>query len=839
MKKLLLLLLFFPLISFAQYQVSGILTDTKTKEPLPFATVLINEYNGTVTNIDGEFILKSNKKIDEIFISYIGYDSKTIAVSKNNSFLKIELKQNVESLNEVVITSKENPALQIIRNAIKNKKKNNIELALNSFKFNAYNKLVITANPDSISGELDSIFKLKKDGSKHFITVDSTNYEFKKQLDRTHVYLTEKISNYTFESGKKKKETILASRMAGLQQPLYEFLAITIQDFDFYDNTYTVIGTKYANPIADNALKQYEYQILDTVKNTQGNSFMIYYKPKKKEDTVGLQGVLYIDDQSYAITSAIAELRGVIDVKATQSYKYIDEHNIWFPIETHITIKKGENGEDISLLGGTIEFGRRETKRDSTITRPKGKGPEDLMYFSSKSTNFDIEINQPVTVKRSANTLEIVDDAYKQDEEFWNKYRTDSITKRGEETYVFLDSVVEEEGIEKKLNIARKVLNGYFPTKYVDLDLSKIISYNNYEGFRLGVGGITNTNFSQKYRIESYVAFGTKDTDIKFKIGGSARLNRETNTWIGVNYTDDLKESASMDFISERDGFFALNTRNLNLSDFYNYKTTNVLLAHDFLPNLESKLQLSAGKYKPTFKYTYISPDKLLQDYNLTTATIGFQYNPNSEYMNSPLGKMRIKNGYPQYTLQITKSFENLFESDFDFTRVNLKVRYDFKQLRGSSTKFLFQGGIVFGQTPVSHLFNHSPNSNFQNPWARRVTFAGTNSFETMGYNEFLSDKFVSLQVKHAFKKFEISDRINPRLSLVTRAGVGFLENRIYHNGITIKTMEKGYFESGIELNSILFGLGFNAFYRYGAYQNPVWSDNLSVKLSYTLSLGF
>lgn len=839
MKKLLVLLMFLPVISFSQYQVSGVLTDSKTKEPLPFATVLINEYNGTVTNIDGEFILKSNKKIEKIFISYIGYDSKNIEIDKNNSFLKIALTQNVESLNEVVVTSTENPALQIIRNAIKNKKENNIELALNSFKFNSYNKLVITANPDSISSEIDSIYRMKN-GIKEFAYVDSANYMVKKQLNRTHLYLTEKISNYTFESGKKKKETILASRMAGLKQPIYEFLAITIQDFDFYDDTYTVIGTKYANPIADNALKQYDYQILDTVRNSKGNSFMVYYKPKIKEDIVGLQGVLYIDDQSFAITSAIAELRGIVDVKATQSYEYIDDHDIWFPIETHITIKKGKNDESISLFGGAINFSQEnETERDSTLIKPDGKKPEDLLYFSSKATNFDIEINKPVTVKRSANTIEIVDEAYKQDEEFWNEYRTDSISKRGKETYVFLDSVVVEEGVEKKLNIARKVLNGYFPTKYADLDLSKIISYNNYEGFRLGIGGVTNTEFSQKYRIESYIAFGTKDTDIKFKIGGAARLNRATNTWLGVNYTDDLKEAAAMNFISERDGFFALNTRNLNLSEFYNYKTTNILLEHDIQPNLEAKLQLSAGKYKPTFDYTYISPDKLLHDYNLTTATIGFQYNPNSEYMNSPLGKMRIKNGYPQFTLQITKSFDDLFESDFDFTRVNLKVRYDFKQLRGSTTKFLFQGGIVFGQTPISHLYNHSPNYNFQNPWFRRVTFAGKNSFETMGYNEFLSDKFASLQVKHEFKKFEISDRINPRLSLVTRAGFGYLEDHIYHNGITIKTMEKGYFESGIELNSILFGLGFNAFYRYGAYQNPVWSDNLSVKLSYTLSLGF
>jgi len=839
MKKQLLFYLLIPFLSFSQYQVSGVLTDKKTNEPLPFATVLIDQYNGTVTNIDGEFILKSKNKISKIHISYIGYDDKTIQLSKNNQFLKIPLTPNVESLNEVVITSKENPALQIIRNAIKNKDKNNIESALKSFKFKAYNKLLISANPDSINGEIDSIYRLKN-GIKEFVRIDSSNYEFKKQLNRSHIYLTEKISEFTFETGKKKKETILASRMAGLKQPLYEFLAITIQDFDFYNDTYTIMGTKYDNPIAKKALTKYDYQILDTVKNTEGNSYMIYYKPKKKEEIVGLQGVLYIDDKSFALTSAIAELRGIVDVKATQSYEYITPNNIWFPTETHITINKGKSEEAISLFGGMVSFSQgNKSKKDSTFTSSNTKDPSELAYFSSKSTNFDIEINKPITVKRAANTIEINEDAYKKNEVFWNKYRTDSISKRGLETYVVVDSLAEDEGIEKKLNIARGILKGYYPTKYINLDLSKIISYNNYEGFRLGIGGVTNTNFSHKYRIESYVAFGTKDSDIKFKIGGAARLNKETNTWIGANYTNDIKEAAAINFITERNKFFALNTRVLNLSKFYNYKTTSILLEHDILPNLESKLKLSTGKYTSKFDYTYISPSKNLQNYKLTTATLGIQYNPKNEYMNAPTGKVRIKNGFPQFTLQVTKSFDNLFDSDFDFTRISFRALYNIKQSKGSTTKFLLKGGLVFGEAPINHLYNHSPNYNYQNPWFRRVTFAGKNSFETMGYNEFISDKFSMLQIKHQFTSFKISDSFTPRLSLVTRGAIGSLQNQSYHNDISFKTLEKGYFESGIELNNLFKGFGFTAFYRYGYYKNPVWSDNLSVKLSYRLNLGF
>ena len=96
------------------------------------------------------------------------------------------------------------------------------------------------------------------------------------------------------------------------------------------------------------------------------------------------------------------------------------------------------------------------------------------------------------------------------------------------------------------------------------------------------------------------------------------------------------------------------------------------------------------------------------------------------------------------------------------------------------------------------------------------------------------------LQVKHLFnKRLKISKKINPKVSFVSRAAIGDLENPINHTGFIFKTMNKGYFESGLELNQIFKGLGLSTYYRYGAYQNPEWSDNLAVKLTYRLSFGF
>ncbi len=207
--------------------------------------------------------------------------------------------------------------------------------------------------------------------------------------------------------------------------------------------------------------------------------------------------------------------------------------------------------------------------------------------------------------------------------------------------------------------------------------------------------------------------------------------------------------------------------------------------------------------------------------------------------MNSPIGKLTIRNEFPQFTFQLTKSFENVLESDFDFTQINFRVLHKIKRLRKATTHILAEGGIVFGDAPISHLYNSTPNYTFKNPWKKRVTLAGKNSFETMGYNEFISDKFMAVHLKHEITSFKITTKFKPQLTLVTRVAIGDIENSSYQNGLEFKSLKKGYIESGLEFNSLFKGFGLSAFYRYGAYKNPEWSDNLALKLTYKLRLGF
>ena len=88
-------------------------------------------------------------------------------------------------------------------------------------------------------------------------------------------------------------------------------------------------------------------------------------------------------------------------------------------------------------------------------------------------------------------------------------------------------------------------------------------------------------------------------------------------------------------------------------------------------------------------------------------------------------------------------------------------------------------------------------------------------------------------QLKHYFNKLILAKHCKPTLVLGSKVAFGSLSNPEFHQGIQFKTMEKGFFESGLELQNIFKGFGLSAYYRYGPYQLARFEDNLAVKISF------
>ncbi len=378
---------------------------------------------------------------------------------------------------------------------------------------------------------------------------------------------------------------------------------------------------------------------------------------------------------------------------------------------------------------------------------------------------------------------------------------------------------------------------GYFPTKYFNIDLRYLVKYNQFEGFRTGLGGITNANFSKKYRINGYAVYGFKDERYKYSIGGGVRVGPKTNTWINLTYTDDLKETGSSGFLTDKRFFTFFEPRLLNIDLFHRHITKSISLEHRITNKLLSETQVAVSKINPTYTYSYVLDGVAYNTFDVSTAKLSLQWSPFSDYQFENDVLEEKKDGYPKFTLQYTQGFSNIFNSDFNFSKLDLRTVYQLTHKNESVSRFTAVAGIAEGETPLTHLYHAYPNNINKETVLQRFSVAGLNSFETMFFNEFFSDKFVTLQFKHFFKPFKFSEWFKPQLVLISRHAVGTMRSIDRHQGITFNTLDKFYSESGVEINKLLFGFGLSFAYRHGGYHLPKLEDNIAFKFTFNISL--
>ena len=124
-------------------------------------------------------------------------------------------------------------------------------------------------------------------------------------------------------------------------------------------------------------------------------------------------------------------------------------------------------------------------------------------------------------------------------------------------------AVIKTRDSIKKSAFLRQLGNGFLPFRYFDTDLRYLIKFNQYEGVRTGLGGTTNKRLSERYRLNGYIVYGFKDKDIKYSIGGGFRINETHDTWINLSYTEDLTETGSSSFLTDKRFFTFFTVRNV------------------------------------------------------------------------------------------------------------------------------------------------------------------------------------------------------------------------------------------------------------------------------------
>lgn len=86
--------------------IEGRVTDAQSGEPLEGATILESQTtNGVSTEPDGSFLLELTTDINQITISFVGYESQTIAITDPDEFIEVALEERVILSGEVFVSA--------------------------------------------------------------------------------------------------------------------------------------------------------------------------------------------------------------------------------------------------------------------------------------------------------------------------------------------------------------------------------------------------------------------------------------------------------------------------------------------------------------------------------------------------------------------------------------------------------------------------------------------------------------------------------------------------------------------------------------------------------------
>jgi len=248
--------------------IKGKIIDSKTKNPIPYASVgILNTTSGTVSNQNGEFSFKfpASCKDSILYIMNIGYKNREIPV-KNlyNKLNFIELNQEFVSIEEVIIRNTD--PNQILLNAFINIKKNYTQ---NPIILSAFYRESVKKNKQLFSYS-EALLKIFKAPYRMSLRNDQIIIEKSRKIVRTG------------------NDDSLSLK---LKDGLYSGL-----NLDFVRNSISFFD--------EESMQYYDYQLVDIVTYNNSTAYVISFEQKKNVTGPLYKGRIYINNKDFAVIAS-------------------------------------------------------------------------------------------------------------------------------------------------------------------------------------------------------------------------------------------------------------------------------------------------------------------------------------------------------------------------------------------------------------------------------------------------------------------------------------------------------------------------------------------------------
>lgn len=736
---LLLIITSTPLFS-QKTKVVGIVSNSKTFEPIPFATVFFDE-SGTATTTDGSgyFKIESDKEYTKLKVLTMGYKPMVKeVVSGQEQTVNFRLIEEGKKLSEVTIKgqktkykNKDNPAVELIRKVIEHKEQNRKE-GFEYYEFEKYEKIQFALS------NVTEKFQNKKAFKKFqfvFDNLDTTKLEGKPVLP---VYMKETISNVRYrKSPKATKEIVNATKAVAFEgyidnQGMDAYMKYLYQDINIYDNNISLLTNQFISPIANLSPTFYKFFITDTITENASKFIRLAFVPRNHSDFL-FQGHLLITlDSAYAVAKVEMGVNKKINLNWVKELTIVQEFE-----------RNNEQGYVLTHDEFSADFGLSNGK---------------LGFFGQRSVSYkNLILNkQRPNEDYSGDAIEVKDSANFLSENYWENSRHTQLTKSEQGVYTTIDSIKKVPAFKRSLDVIVILFAGYKTiTPYFEIGpLSTFYSVNPIEGFRLRLGGRTTNAFSKKIVLEGYGAYGFKDEKWKYYLGTTYSLTKRSVyefpvKSIKASYQRETKiPGQELQFIQE-DNILLSIKRGVNdkwlYNDIVNVEYLNEFKNHfSFMIGYKNWIQQAAGglHYNKTDYNNLLLDEKNIQT---SEASLTLRWAPNEKFYQGKTYRIPISFKNPIFTLRYVQGIKGFLGGGYDYQNVSLNIYKRFYLSQLGYTDAVVEAGKTFGTVPFPLMSIHRANQTY----AYQLQ-----SYNLMNFLEFVSDQYASINLDHSFNGF-------------------------------------------------------------------------------------
>jgi hypothetical protein len=718
--------------------ISGKVTDAKTGDPIPYATVAVRGTTfGTNTDFDGfyKLTLAPTSKADSIVVTCVGYLSRAKKIEKGKTqIVNVQVNEAAEELIEVIITPKGyiNPAWIVLDSLNKYKYRNDLR-KLEAYQYEAYNRVELDV--DNITEK----FKKKKVTREILSLFDSAKRmagDDGKPI--IPIFVSETMSDFYYRgSPARTRENIKKQKITGIGiedgSAVSQLVGATFLQYNFYQSWLSVGGKDFISPIADGGRTFYEYTLVskkDYVDSTK--CYKITFEPKRPQD-LAFVGTMWITDSLHhfalkridAKIAGTANLNFIEQIKVQQELVQPDTSKAWLPSKTRVTVDIGDINDNWAGM---------------------------LLKFYASHKNFTLDSVKPMSFFDQ--TLVVAEESKDEDPDYWNKNRHDSLTLEEKHVFHMIDTIKKLPTVRTYIEVADLVLNGY--KRFGGIEFGNYLytfAVNDVEGFRPRLGFRTNRFFSKKWTISGLAAYGTKDNRFKYEIGLDYLLYKKKWTQVGVFRMDDLDQVALLNesYANTTNNIFKAFVRWRAVSKrrpFY-HEINRAYIQSDIVKGFTQKVTLSHHTMTPVtefFDFAYIDPKDGEIHRNLVSTDLTFETRLAFNEKTLDRGNRRTRMGRnfkPVFLFRYTWGIPKLLGSQIEYHKFTLNIQQTIRMGALGRSQYSATAGYIPSKVPYPLLENHLGNQSI---------FYNSPAFNMMNYFEFTSDTFFDIRYEHHFE---------------------------------------------------------------------------------------